>query len=460
MREALRIHYDLNTLDEKIRELCDAVNQYTFAWKMDIFEDIRKLGDYLSSYENSEPYKIEHLHEALKRTRNELSQLVHHDGYKRRVSYEDNFIQAANPYFRTAKKIEAISIASVSTFWDNPEVYNSVVKYLRDQSGDNQDVVRLFVFRNPAEANYFKNILQANYRSYGVGRNGGVFLCSIESYDKILMEISRDRNFLRSIQGRDFGRLQYENENEDYSLIAILDAQQLEFERIHVDDGYYVSLESFSSYMQSLLSIPEGESDKEKFCLRWTGDFYKNPGKFAYGLEQIFDGEYGPIMHLVLVKTNKKNHNEVKECLHKLKAKFEGAEDELELHTIWLRERKDVLAHDGRFLGPLITNKTYDFALGVEFENERALQSYYQHKMHSVEREALYISLEPQCSEIFLGLSELQKAPGTEAEVLLEFSKIEKTMKKYITRLDVRLHERIKDIVHIPGSPFGSKFIR
>lgn len=459
LRDALRVHFTNDNIDEKIRELCDGINNYTHTWKREIFDDIRILGDYLDEYENSETYKMEHLRDALRRARSEVSQIVHKDGFKRKVSYEDNFLRTASPYFRAAKSIAAISIAEVATFWDDPEVHDSVNNYLEQQSSPNQNVVRLFVFSNPVEANYFKNILQANYRAYGKN-GGGVFLCSRDAYTNILLEISRDRNFLRLIEDRDFGVLTYKADSDEHNVSAILDAQELAFETLTQNTGYYNSYESFLSYMQSLLRIQEGEAGGESPCLRWSNDFYKYPDRFSKGLEKIFHNEYGPILHLVLVKSNKKNYEEVKECLHLLKAKFESEEEELDVRSIWLRERKDIFAHDGRFLGRLITNKVYDFVLGLEFENEKALQNYYQHKMHSVEREILYITLDKDIKSSFDRLNKLQNKHGTETEIEQVFSEIEKTMKKHLIRIDVRLHEKIENIVKLKGVPFGSKYDR
>ena len=132
--------------------------------------------------------------------------------------------------------------------------------------------------------------------------------------------------------------------------------------------------------------------------------------------------------------------------------------EDLELDDIWLKERKDVVAHDGRFLGRLITSKRYDFVLGLEFDNERALQAYYQHRMHSIERERLYILLCPAVKSLFNKINKLITKTGQEENIEKLFAGIEEKMKRYITRLDVRLHQKIDSIVNLPGAPFGSKF--
>jgi len=457
LRDALRIQFNSNDLDLKIRELCDAIDNFSETWKREVFDHIRVLGDYLDNYVDGEPYKIDHLSEAIKKARGEVSQIVHKNLFKRRISYEDNFLRTAIPYYKAAKTISAVSIADISTFWEDPDVHDSVDNYLQLQSSDEQTVVRLFVFKNPVKANSFKNILQANYRAYGKN-GGGVFLCSYKSYKKLLPDISTDRAFLRSIDGRDFGVLTYNFDNPKRILSAILDAQELVFEKLSPEEGSYNSFESFSLYLNSLLRIPEGEFQHN--CLRWSNDFYKDQVLLSEGLKNVFPDESGPILHLLMIDSSNQNHTELKNFLHSIKSKFEKNKDQLKIVNIWLRERTSVFASDGRFNGTIKLNETYDFVLGIEFNNENALNDYYRHKMHSIEREKLYCILNPELGVQFEMLNDLQGQKHTNGQRRSIYEQIELDISPFLIRLDVQQYDNIENIVNIKGIPFGSKFNR
>lgn len=112
----------------------------------------------------------------------------------------------------------------ISTFWNDDKSYAAVSKYLKAQEGKSRRVIRLFVFRTPQDANSFRNIIQANWNSYANGTLGAVLLCSVETYERLLMRMSQgNTNFVRDLQGRDFGLLGYGTRNQGDYLFAVLD---------------------------------------------------------------------------------------------------------------------------------------------------------------------------------------------------------------------------------------------
>ncbi|MFS8083858.1 MAG: TIR domain-containing protein [Ginsengibacter sp.] len=455
VRESLRVHFSSTDIETKLFELRDSVFAYDEKWKLPILDDIRKLGDLIGKRKTVLPYKEKHLKEALYRAKSEISAVIDKDIFKKMVSYEDNFLTAASPYFGTANTIAAISIARISTFWTDQSAHEAVARYLHEQSGHDRKVTRLFVFDSPIDANDFKNILHANFLSYG--RNGGgVFITSNLIYKQLLSQISRNHNFLSKVIDQDFGVLIYSGQDEVH-LYASLNSKELYIERIEQSQFEISSLKAFLSLFKSLLGIEEGEVDEDLGVARWSSSLYKDSTSLAIMLKSLFPDLTGKMLHIVFVDANG-NYEAVKECLRNLKIKFELESENLAINSIWLHERHDIRPYDGRYHGALLISREYDFAVGVEFENEDALKKYYQHPIHSVEREAVYTAIDPSLRTRFEKLSKLKTERGTESCQATIFSEIEEIIGKKIIRLDLRTDDPISDLVKRPGIPFGTRF--
>ncbi len=443
---------DTMALAVTFNDLFQAIFSYKSFWKFMPLENIRKLGDAVDFAEqrgNVMPFEEKLLNVVLHKTHNEINKLILNSTFTKKVSHEENFLIAASPFFSTAEKIRATSIAKISTFWSDRNSHNAVVDYLQTQKDKN--VIRLFVFDSPAEANDFKSILNANHAYYGF-KEGGVFFTSKNHYRELLNNrISRDAGFLRDVEDRDFGILTYK---EGVTLTASLDSTKLSISP--ADKPLEVSLISFLDTFEDFKNITPGSFSQEFNIARWSESF-KDTEVFSNTLKKLFPEKNTNILHLVLIKVDSKQQNAIRDCLMTLKTNFERAKEELSIKQIWIQNKHDIVCHDGLHHGVISTSKDYDFIIVVEFENDAALKTYYQHPVHSIEREKLYLTINPHLESKYEALRNLRGTTNTNNKKEL-YEQIESEVSKNILRIDFRIEDPINELVKKPGISFIPRY--
>lgn len=415
-----------------------------------MLNDIRRIGDTVDSKESLPPYKVEHSKEILKNASGYLHRVIDEEKYEFNVSYEDNFLVSASPYFKTASEIFAVSIAEVSTFWNDQRSHRAVKKYLQEQKGQKRKITRLFVFKNPYEANSYKNIMQANFNAYGRGL-GGVFVCSSETYSNLISKIDIDRSFSNKILNQDFGILGYTYENNKLYLEAVLDPVNMKISKINIDDLKFIYRKEFIGLFNDLLEVSEGEFSQDNIILRWSEGIYNSNERWANCLKTIFENHDPMYYHKVVFKCEKENKDNLNDMLIDIVSLFENKKQILNIASIKLLKREYVGAVDGRFHGMLSVNEDFDFILMIKFFSKDDLVKYYKNELHSVYREEVYSKLNPNVVSLFKKMNSHE----TQSEKSSIYKKIEKMMTPFISRFDGSVHEPIRKIVEKNGISFG-----
>jgi hypothetical protein len=201
-------------------------------------------------------------------------------------------------------------------------------------------------------------------------------------------------------------------------------------------------VEMFNGFIQLGL----GEFDSECGVCRWSPEWSRSDELLAQALENLFKERPYPIYHLVLLKAEGHSQH-LDEYLYALSARLYKERDALRIKTISITKRRDVLVTDGRYNAPLRVWDEFDYMLGMQFEDEEALKHYYQHELHSLERERLYAELNPEVRENFEAANAI---PRNRMERRAQmFSAIERRMmeKGYIRRFDIRNEEPLVSII-------------
>jgi uncharacterized protein YutD len=136
---------------------------------------------------------------------------------------------------------------------------------------------------------------------------------------------------------------------------------------------------------------------------------------------------------------------------------FNKNKKDLEISNIWFYDRHNIDVIDGIYSGYLNIEDKYDFIVGVEFDNQKALKNYYEHKIHSKEREALYKTINPNIKDKYDELRKLKTKKGQQHIIREKYNILEKEMSNYILRMDLSVNDTIQSIINTEPIPFGSK---
>jgi hypothetical protein len=143
-------------------------------------------------------------------------------------------------------------------------------------------------------------------------------------------------------------------------------------------------VESFARYR----GLKEGEYDERSGVARWSPRWAECSEESAAALSRIFDERRQPVTHVELLRpevdTPKLFHH-----LQNLASYFHYHRAALRINSVALKRRCDVTGTDGRYASPLGVWQDFDYFLILEFDGPEALKHYYQHELHSVEREKL-----------------------------------------------------------------------
>ncbi len=379
----------------------------------------------------------------------EMRQLVN-ERYQRDISIEQNYVHRALPLFSQATQLMAVSIAGVSTFWVDPSTRPAAIRYAACHAG--REAYRLFVFRTPRELNYFKNVLTVNSDFYG--NEGGVFVCSFESYVALFKQPSI--GFLRVSLDSDFGLLNVPVENGENAWVkAELDNDNFRFEFVAPNNSHRVDelLKQFKTWR----SLRPGDVHQRDLVLRWDNTFSTDPQRLASAMESVFPNRDRSVCHLVLIsKAEQQVANEVIWPLRHQAAEFEGARP----HSSWTGVRvsdAELVASHGNSNLPLNRSSQFEYLLKVSFDSSKQLQDYYRDTHHRDSRRKLYEGIAPETRVLFEQLEAIAATGdvSTVSERLKIWNAIENIVSQKLIRIDFKDEEPFAILVLEPGFHFG-----
>lgn len=457
LRDSLYFNYDEegnNDLTVLI-SLAEKLKRFQHHWRRKIFEEIRKIGDAITLNDSPLERQKEYAFQEVELLKRDLDRLFRGEEFRRNVSYESNFLTHANPFFKCASKIFAVSIIKVSSFWTNVSTVEAVINYLKEQSKGNKPIRRLFVFESPSEANKFKNILEANYSHYG--RSGGaVLICSKSVYRKFLNTCGID-HFDDDIDfNKDFAVLGYEYDGQTTFLEATLDPRELIIKNLNPGRNEFYS--NFMNHLEKFSQLADGEANSLGIA-KWSSMFSKREHCVEWSniLKKVFVDYSEKITHMVLLKStsNPKTRNKIYEMLLSIKSSFDDKSKFPKKSFTSITILKNLAkseGFDGRFHGTLVIHSDYDFAFVVNFASKTDLENYYQDIFHSEARQKLYELINPKVKEMY---KSLKKSSINNFERGAKFYAIEEEMKNYILRLDFTDDLPIEFIAQQKGIEFG-----
>jgi hypothetical protein len=302
--------------------------------------------------------------------------------------------------------------------------------------------------------NGYKGILQKHHELYGKKAGSGVFLCSTNSYRKLSKRWSRDD--CEDLVRRDFGILGFGSASE--KMYATLDRNEFGFRLYNRDDveeaGNLVVEEQF----ERLRRLECGVKDLDSGVWRWSSDWHGDSDRLASVLDKMFHDRARPVRHLVLLRPDDSMASEFPERLYKLAFRFASIRDALRINNVKVNTRWDSTKPvvDGRYSGVLLVDSQFSYCFELEFRDAEALYHYYQHEIHSVEREALYCALNPSVRPRF---KDLEAIPLHQSQRRAEFfAQIEREMVTggFIRRIDVCDEEPLSSVVRRGAAPVGN----
>jgi hypothetical protein len=361
------------------------------------------------------------------------------------VGHDSNYLRFAAPLFRRADKIQAVCVASISSFWTNRQYRSNAIQYLCEQGRSANSISRLFVFRYPDEVNYYKNICQAHHDVYGArGGSNGVFVCSEDSFCSLLAHAHVSRE--EALQ-EDFGILSFQNPRE--RIYATLNAREFGVQDYPERGANALKLRVIEKMFAQFEYLREGEVDDATGIGRWSPEWPRHESRFGTALDKVFAGRVPALRHYVLMNPHG-NADRLETYLADLAKKFSENKD-LVIRRIAINKLRRVPAVDGRFGARLAIDDSFTHSFFLEFKDSSDLMKYYQNHDHSVQRERLYRLLNPAIAPEFDKLSSANEEKRSQG-----FARIERIMqRKHICRYDVDYYEPIDVIVRRAGIPFS-----
>jgi hypothetical protein len=429
-------------IDDLVRRLKDEYRPDS--WQSRSYKDIRELGDLVQKSQHSHHWQTTLATRILETARGQLSKVLASTDCVLSISHEHSYLRFAQPIFSEAKTIIAICIARISTFWISPD--NTIAvdagNYLNEQR-EADSICRLFVFESVAELMKFRPILEKHRNSYGKETNAnGVFICSSVSYRHLLDRwgVEPDEKALR----QDFGILSFEDQTSKgmYATLNNRDFRYTMYDESHQD---YARNRRVIDHFAKLRQLTEGEFDTPSGVARWSPKWADSHEEFADSLERIFKEKRQSVTHVVLLRP-KNDCPTLFHHLQRLATHFHNEREALKINAVSMKRRCDVAVADGRYASPLLVWQDFDYFLIVEFDDPEALKHYYQHELHSVEREKLYLLLNPDMESRF---QEARNSGAVHAKAAI-FAEIESTMTSggYIRRIDVRSDDPLIFLLH------------
>lgn len=412
LKDMLQIVYnDTEDLELKLRSL----------FKDKTKKDFQIVSPYLREIQNKvslnklPDFKIDLVKMILKEASREIGQLKGVE-YKLDVGVEKNFLVRARSIFEKSDEIYAVSIDSVSTFWTDTKNKNLAENYIKAQP---DNTMRLFVFTSPKNANYYRQILQANHNSYG--EEGGVFLCSLHSY-RCLMSKFGSASEADAYMDKDFGLLLYKNftsnsKSKDLLVEAFLDHSELSFRNIDLSSIKRFDYNGLINYFRQMKQLEfdnycEEEiisSSSSKIVLkRWNPECVIDNSVWEEELRALFPEErYGDVYHFVFFK----QYNEtLEERVRSVRNTLNRDKSIMRIKSIWFGKKKEAFSPVADFqYGHLKVGDDYEYVLLMNFESFEDLRVYYANEKHSKLRKNIYKHLDKSLELLYECVDNIKK---------------------------------------------------
>lgn len=371
--------------------------------------------------------------------------------YSLDIGLERSFLLRAEPIFRNAKSICAVSLSWISEFWVDQKNIDLSRKYLSSQPKFTR---RLFVFLSPDEANHFKMILKANYDQYG--KEGAVYICSVDKYEDLLTDMGVDYSGINDYLEKDFGFLSYDYEADNIYVEAQLDDTKLEFRQIVRKESQKHVYKNISELFDGFSMRKDGLVSEKYKIFKWTPDLYTNHVRWADVLKEMFGDRSRSIYHFVYFKDL---HEEINQIVQELKYELEDIKKRLskkcDIDIIWFGRHVDILTKDGRFYGKIEVSKEYKYVLVMRFPSRDDLEVYYTDMKHSESRENMYCKFDMTIKYLYSLIKQCRdKKTSDNMEKL--FAAIEGLAAKYVVRMDFEDYENIDEISKKEGRYFSA----
>lgn len=368
--------------------------------------------------------------------------------YSLDIGLERSFLLRAEPIFRNAKSIYAVSLSWVSEFWLDKENFDLSRKYLNSQP---EQTNRLFVFSSPDEANQFKNILKANYAQYGA--SGGVYLCSIDDYKKLLSDIGISGSKMNKYFEKDFGFLKYDYEGLELCVEAQLDNTKLEFREIDTQKSIFNKvIETFNN----LANLGKDGNISKSRVYKWHPELYTNHVRWAEVLSDMFGDRSRSIYHFVFFREIDDDLNKtIQELKYELDEIKKRLSNKCDIDIIWFGKWVDAMTKDGRYYGKIEVSNKYKYVLVMRFPSLEDIEVYYKDQRHSECRENLYSKLDANIKHLYALIKNNEYYRSIDNMEKL-FAAIEGLSTKYVVRMDFEDYENIEEIAKKEGAYFSA----
>ena len=435
LRETLWVQWTESEFERAIAEIQEKLNNMPCeTWKNSCYKDLRIIGDAVQASKDTPAWKSELCHKVLSTATSQIDKIMSGKECSFPVANEYAYLRFAAPIFGHADSILAVCIASISSFWTSPDFSGPAGTYLKTQNDSaRNNITRLFVFESADELLHFRQILQDHHNAYGrfVDR-GGVFLCSVPTYRRLLVRWSMLGH--EQSMRQDFGLLSFDDSEE--RMHATLDDRNFHYFIYDESDESCAHFALIQEFSNQLRALAPGARDARFGIMRWSPEWAHDDKLLSDAAALLFQGKREPMTHIVLIRPAT-DTSEVTAHLRNLVVRFHDNRSELKIRSITLKRRCELSVTDRRYAAPLMVLNDFEYFLAMTFDDDEALRHYYQHEFHSVERERLYILLNPETESLFKEMSDFPKNQVHERSA--RFSQIERSMKEggFIQRIDV-----------------------
>jgi hypothetical protein len=397
---------------------------------------------------------------------NEEIQKVNNNQYDTDVGIEKNFLIRAKAIFENSTKVYAASVDKISTFWEKRSNYVLARDYIKCQP---KKTIRVFVFSSAKEANKYVNILHAHHVQYGqengeYSQQGGVFICSRDSYSKLLSRFLMDPEGGEYLY-QDFGIL-----FQDQKVIeAILTKSQLKYNFINLDSYQSSQKVRYIDLLKELDSLLEFDYEKihkssssssDASLKRWNPDCLTNSEKWIQELKELFPEPYtGESYHCVCFRniesSDNNSNSDIVNSILEIKYNLERNNDNLGIKNIWFgRKPSDWReVYDSIFRGKINISEDYNYMLLITFNSQEEMKEYYQAEVHGDIRVDLYRKFDEEIKDLCDRYTDIEVQTFERAYAFENL--IERKVSEYMVRHDFSNVENIETIVkHDKRIPF------
>ena len=325
------------------------------------------------------------------------------------IELDFNFLLWARRFFEDAKSVTAVSMDTVSMFWNRSEYAEQVRRYVGSHSAVNNS--RIFVFESPSSLADHRHALDFHFGTYGhqkeSQRHGGVYVTSAESFQGLL-----ESNFPRICESCSAGG----NSPFDFGIVTTRDDKEYLLVLSHKSfqciplDSKNKKLKEDCSKFQTMF-----ESDFEKVTEGTLGDVQGVPvarwakhfgegSSFKELTKSLFD--HSDVLHFVcfrLKSVDSSYYKKFKDAFDKLKQALRNEENHLR-GTYGLKDMtfgtliKRAIDSETKLtaIGESYFNyeNGVDFIYSCRFPSSESLNAYMQDQQHCKARKDFFSEID------------------------------------------------------------------